>query len=115
MLIYDIFNVVDHDDIFRYSSGRWLVDEKQQLEQRFVKFNVERLCREAVSLFRDATKCVRVVKVEGNFNKSFLLTMDDGSEVIAKLPCRNAGTRSLITASEVATLQFCTSCVLAVL
>ncbi|EEH06805.1 conserved hypothetical protein [Histoplasma capsulatum G186AR] len=97
---------IDHDDLFRYSSGRWLVDEKQQLEQRFVKFNVERLCREAVSLFRDATKCVRVVKVEGNFNKAFLLTMDDGSEVIAKLPCRNAGTRSLITASEVATLQF---------
>ncbi|QSS53787.1 phosphotransferase family protein, PKc-like superfamily domain-containing protein [Histoplasma capsulatum var. duboisii H88] len=101
-----ISHSIDHDDLFRYSSGRWLVDEKQQLEQRFVKFNVERLCREAVSLFRDATKCVRVVKVEGNFNKAFLLTMDDGSEVIAKLPCRNTGTRSLVTASEVATLQF---------
>ncbi|KAL2859814.1 uncharacterized protein BJX67DRAFT_376029 [Aspergillus lucknowensis] len=32
--------------------------------------------------------------------------MNDGNEVIAKLPCPNAGPRSLTTASEVATLNF---------
>jgi hypothetical protein len=103
-----VLKVVDHDNLFRYTSGRWLIDERHQLEQRFVKFDVDRLCREATSLFRDATKCVRIVKLEGNFNKAFLLTLDDGNEVVAKIPCSNAGTPSLMTASEVATLGFCT-------
>lgn len=50
---------------------------------------------------------MHIVKLEGNFNKAFLLTMDDGNEVIAKIPCPNAGPRLLTTASEVATLKFC--------
>lgn len=32
--------------------------------------------------------------------------MNDGNEVIAKIPCPNAGPPSLTTASEVATLKF---------
>ncbi|OJD23727.1 hypothetical protein ACJ73_04913 [Blastomyces percursus] len=97
---------IDQDELFRYTSGRWLINEKDQLEQRFVKFDIDSLCRQAVSLFSTATECVCIVKMEGNFNKAFLLTMDDGSEVIAKIPCPNAGTPSLTTASEVATLTF---------
>jgi hypothetical protein len=42
-----------------------------------------------------------------SFDKAFLLTMDDGNEVIAKIPCPNARPPSLTTASEVATLKFC--------
>ncbi|PTU25261.1 hypothetical protein P175DRAFT_0528800 [Aspergillus ochraceoroseus IBT 24754] len=79
-------NAVIEDDLFRYTSGRWLVDEKHQLPQRFVKFNVENLCYQASSLF------------------------DNGREVIAKIPCPNVGTPSLTTASEVATLNFLRSC-----
>ncbi|PGH23787.1 hypothetical protein AJ80_02217 [Polytolypa hystricis UAMH7299] len=101
---------VAQDELFRYTSGRWLINEEQQLEQRFVKFNINSLCRKAASLFRDTTECVRIVKMEGNFNKAFLLTMDDGNEVIAKIPCPNAGAPSLMTASEVATLSFLRSC-----
>ncbi|KAF4213433.1 hypothetical protein CNMCM5878_010474 [Aspergillus fumigatiaffinis] len=41
-----------------------------------------------------------------SFDKAFLLTMDDGNEVIAKIPCPNARPPSLTTASEVATLKF---------
>ncbi|PYI12233.1 hypothetical protein BO78DRAFT_425469 [Aspergillus sclerotiicarbonarius CBS 121057] len=96
----------DQDDLFRYTSGRWLINEKYQLEQRFVKFNVNNLCSQAASLFGPETKCVRIVKMEGNFNKAFLLTMNDGNEVIEKIPCPNSGTPSLTTASEVATLKF---------
>ncbi|PWY86431.1 hypothetical protein BO94DRAFT_556904 [Aspergillus sclerotioniger CBS 115572] len=96
----------DQDDLFKYTSGRWLIDEQHQLEQRFVKFNVEKLCSQAASLFGPGTKCVRIVKMEGSFNKAFLLTMDDGNEVIAKIPCPNSGTPLLTTASEVATLKF---------
>ncbi|RAL05584.1 phosphotransferase family protein [Aspergillus ibericus CBS 121593] len=102
--------IMDQGELFRYTSGRWLINEEHQLEQRFVKFDMESLCRQAVSLFSKATKCVCIVKLEGNFNKAFLLTMDDGNEVIAKIPCPNAGTPSLTTASEVATLRYLRSC-----
>ncbi|KAF3492406.1 uncharacterized protein GIQ15_01923 [Arthroderma uncinatum] len=99
-------NTQGPDDLFRYTSGRWLVDEKRQLEQRFVKFSIDKLCSRAAAVFGPKTKCVRVVKIEGNSNKAFLLTMDDGNEAIAKIPCPNAGAPLLTTASEVATLKF---------
>lgn len=43
---------------------------------------------------------------EGQYNKVFQLTMDDGREVIAKLPNPNAGRPYFTTASEVATMDF---------
>ncbi|KAL1989377.1 hypothetical protein VTN96DRAFT_139 [Rasamsonia emersonii] len=98
------------DDLFRYTSGRWLIDEESQLAQRYVKFNIDNLCRLAASLFSEETKCVRVDKIEGNYNKALLLTMNDGNEVIAKIPCPNAGPPWYTTASEVATLKFLQSC-----
>lgn len=94
------------EDLFRYTSGRWLLEEKAQQQLRYVRFDLESLCRRAAAYFSDATRCVRVVKLEGNFNKALLLTMDDGNEVIAKIPCPNAGPPSITTASEVATLKF---------
>lgn len=73
-----------------------------------MRFDLDQLCRLAASHCKpEATKCVRVIKQEGNFNKALVLAMDDGSEVIAKIPCPNAGP-PLVTASEVATLEFCT-------
>lgn len=44
--------------------------------------------------------------VEGQFNKVFILTMDDGDEVVAKLPNPNAGPPFYTLASEVATRHF---------
>ena len=40
------------------------------------------------------------------FNEAFLMSMDDGQEVIAKVPNPNAGVPHFTTASEVATLDF---------
>ncbi|RAL01940.1 phosphotransferase family protein [Aspergillus ibericus CBS 121593] len=99
-------DIGDQDDLFRYTSGRWLINEKYQLEQRFVKFNVNNLCSQAASLFGPKARCIRIAKMGGNFNKAFLLTMNDGNEVIAKIPCPNSGTPVLTTTSEVATLKF---------
>ena len=45
--------------------------------------------------------------MEGNSNKALILTMDNGSEIVAKVPCPNAGPKFWMTASEVATLMFC--------
>lgn len=97
------------DKLFKYTSGRWLVNEEHQLAQHFVKFDVDKLCYMAASLFSKEARCVCIGKVEGNYNQAFLLTMDDGNEVIAKIPCPNAGPPLYTTASEVATLKFCKS------
>ncbi|GES58153.1 phosphotransferase family protein [Aspergillus terreus] len=43
---------------------------------------------------------------EGQYNKTFLLTFNDGPEVVARLPNPNAGPNVLTTASEVATMDY---------
>ena len=43
---------------------------------------------------------------EGEYNKVFLLRMDNGHEAIAKLPNPNAGPPHYTTASEIATVDF---------
>jgi hypothetical protein len=96
---------VNADELFQYSSGRWLINEKSQLAQRYVKFDVDQLCKRVSFLFGE-TPVLRIDKMEGNFNKALLLTMRGGREVIAKIPCPNAGPPHYTTASEVATLEF---------
>ena len=54
-----------------------------------------------------SSSCVEIEKLsEGNFNNTFLLTMDDGKQAIARLPNPNAGRPHFSTASEVATTDF---------
>lgn len=51
--------------------------------------------------------CRKVEKrSEGQFNKLFLMTTEDGKEVIAKVPQPNAGRPHFTTASEVATMHY---------
>jgi hypothetical protein len=45
-------------------------------------------------------------RLTGSYNKAFRLTLDDSIRVVARLPCPLAGPSYLVTASEVATLQF---------
>ncbi|PIG83018.1 hypothetical protein AARAC_004887 [Aspergillus arachidicola] len=98
-----------HADLFRYTSGRWLWDEEQQLRDRYTPFNVSELQKVAASSIR-ANKCVSIAKLaEGSFNKTFKLAMDDGKTVIARVPHPIAGPRRYATASEVATMDFARS------
>jgi hypothetical protein len=96
----------DCTDFFHYTSGRWLWDEEQQLRDRFSPFNVPELQKVAASSV-GANKCVEITKLaEGSFNKTFKLTMDNGMNVIARIPHPIAGPRYYMTASEVATMEF---------
>lgn len=79
---------------------------ENSLRPTYVKFDMLELYRVAATSI-GSESCVKVVKVsEGQFNKVFLLGMDDGREVIAKLPNPNAGRPHFTTASEVATMNF---------
>ncbi|KAI9836106.1 MAG: hypothetical protein M1819_001722 [Sarea resinae] len=95
-----------YDEFYRYTSGRWIWDEEQQLHDRFRRFNVPELQRVAARSI-GARMCTGITKLaEGSFNKVFRLTMDDGKIVIARIPNPNAGPRYYTTASEVATMDF---------
>ncbi|KZN88255.1 Altered inheritance of mitochondria protein [Penicillium chrysogenum] len=90
---------------FRYTSGRWLYDEHLQFERRFVKFDVQALQQVASKVL--GAQCVQMTKLpEGLYNKVFSLKMENGEEVLARIPNPNAGHPQYCVASEVATLDF---------
>lgn len=94
------------DDLFNYTRGRFVFDEAYELSQRQIRFNVNELARCATEATR-AKSCINIKKYpDGMFNKSMLLTMDNGSQVVAKVPNPNAGIPHFTTASEVATMDF---------
>jgi hypothetical protein len=94
------------EDFFRYTRGRFLFDEAVQLKERYKEFKVAAL-KDVVVQTTSSRQCIDMVKLgEGSFNKVFLLTMDSGKQVVARIPHPNAGSKKYTTASEVATLHF---------
>lgn len=95
-----------YEEFYRYTSGRWLWDEEQELRDRYSPFNVPELQKAAASSV-GAKECVVMIKLaEGSFNKIFKLSMDNGLNVIARIPHPIAGPKYYTTASEVATMEF---------
>ncbi|EZF33937.1 hypothetical protein H101_02514 [Trichophyton interdigitale H6] len=91
--------------LFSYTSGRWLYDEESQLRKRYVEFNVDALKHYASQA--TGSICVKLNKSpEGLHNKVFSLQMENGREVIARIPNPNAGNSRIVVSSEVATLEF---------
>ncbi|KAK2831886.1 hypothetical protein FQN49_007067, partial [Arthroderma sp. PD_2] len=81
-------------------------NEDVRLQERYVRFDVAELQRVAAEA-ANRPRCSQIIKLaEGGFNKVFLLTMDDESEVIARIPTPIADPRHYTTASEAATMRF---------
>ncbi|KFZ14671.1 hypothetical protein V502_05960 [Pseudogymnoascus sp. VKM F-4520 (FW-2644)] len=97
---------IDREELFAYTNGHFLIDEQRQLELRYVKFDVDALCDVSAAAGPEPSPVTAVEKMEGGFAKAFLIKRKNGTEVIAKLPCRNVGPPKLTTASEVAVLQY---------
>ena len=93
-------------DFFHYTRGRFTTDEKRNLVCRCLKFDMNQLACIAASSV-GAEECVSIEKcVDGMYNKAHVLTMDNGRELIAKVPNPNAGEPYFTTASEVPTMDF---------
>ncbi|PWY77778.1 phosphotransferase enzyme family protein [Aspergillus eucalypticola CBS 122712] len=75
---------------------------------RRVKFSMSELAKRAAeSVGFSHDQCVNVERFpDGMFNKAFLFTMQDGTQVVGKVPNTNAGRPHYTTASEVATMDF---------
>ena len=94
---------------FTYTSGRYLYNEKLRLAERRVHFDVQAL-KDIVKNCVGRRSVIRMEKLaEDGFSRVFLLTMDDGFEVIAKLPYSLTVPKHFTTESEVATLDFLSS------
>ncbi|TVY45435.1 Altered inheritance of mitochondria protein, mitochondrial [Lachnellula occidentalis] len=96
----------DSTDPYLYTTGRWLNRDKLQREARYIKFDFPALCTKAVDACSGATKVIRYEKKEGGFNRAFVLYLDNGVRVVARVPFRIAGPRRLATNSEVATMAY---------
>ncbi|KAK2799194.1 hypothetical protein FQN51_007023 [Onygenales sp. PD_10] len=98
--------IAPHDHLYEYTRGRFLIDEASQIARRRVRFNMDGLASVAAASV-GARHCVNIEKCpDGLYNKAYILTMDNGKEVIAKIPNPNAGIPYYTTASEVATMDF---------
>ena len=76
------------------------------MSKRYVRFDMNRLSQIAAESV-GAEKCISIEKYpDGQYNKAFVITMDNSREVVAKVPNPNAGLPHFTTASEVATMSF---------
>ncbi|EFR04208.1 protein kinase subdomain-containing protein [Nannizzia gypsea CBS 118893] len=93
---------IGEEDMFKYTSGRFLINEEHQCQQRYIKFDIPQLCAVAATAGASASPVMSIEKMEGGFCKALLMRKADGTEVVAKLPSKLAGPPSYSTASEVA-------------
>jgi hypothetical protein len=89
-----------------YTTGRWLNNNKLQCEARYIRFDFSALCAKVVNACAGATKVIWYEKKEGGFNRVFVLSLDNGARVVARVPYRIAGPPRLTTNSEVATMAY---------
>ncbi|RDW93697.1 phosphotransferase family protein [Aspergillus mulundensis] len=95
-----------NDEFFKFTRGRFIVNEVENLRKREIRFDMNSLARVAADSV-GAARCTAIKKYpDGMYNKAFLMSMDDGQEVVAKVPNPNAGVPHFTTASEVATMDF---------
>lgn len=97
------------NDPHHYTSGRWLHNDQLERDARYINFDFAALCNKAVNVCQGAEKVVRYEKKEGLNHRVFVLFLDNGSRLVAKVPYRHAGRPMLATNSEVATMAFSNS------
>lgn len=95
-------------DLFNYTSGRFFYNEDLRLRERYVEFDRDGLLREVERhLGPSHGHSIHITKIaEGGFNRVFLSTMEDGFEVIIKIPYHITGPKHYATASEAASMQY---------
>ncbi|EDN06377.1 predicted protein [Histoplasma mississippiense (nom. inval.)] len=91
---------------FAYTAGRWLHLDKLQRDARYLEFNLDCLYERVLSLCPSATSIKSCQKLEGGFSRAFVITTNNGRQVVAKFPTSVAGPARYVTNSEVATITY---------
>ncbi|EXJ68100.1 uncharacterized protein A1O5_08715 [Cladophialophora psammophila CBS 110553] len=97
---------ITQDELFQFTNGRFLTRDKQQRDARYVNFDLGALCAIAASIGPSISRVREVEKLEGGFSKVLRIQRENGTELIAKISCPNAGLAKYATASEVAVLEY---------
>ncbi|KAF8177834.1 protein kinase subdomain-containing protein PKL/CAK/Fmp29 [Pholiota molesta] len=104
------FSIIAHsrNDLFDYTSGRWIINDALRHAERRLVFNVDGLRRLAAqSVGRSPSDIVDFAKLaEGGYNRTFLITMRDGFQMVARIPYPATVPKYYAVASEVATMDF---------
>ncbi|OJJ45032.1 hypothetical protein ASPZODRAFT_153342 [Penicilliopsis zonata CBS 506.65] len=90
-----------HQNLFQYTSGRWIYNDKTIHSERERIFNIaglKRLAAECINQNEEDVVGFRKL-AEGGFNRTFLLTLRNGFQMSLE-------PKSLLVASEVATMDF---------
>jgi len=91
---------ISREDLFNYTNDRSLGDEKVQCSKRHIRSDIDKLCDVIASVSgSDDSSVSRIEKFEGGFSKALLVTREDESEYIVKIPCPNARRPMYCTAS----------------
>ncbi|KAL4068939.1 kinase-like domain-containing protein [Scleroderma yunnanense] len=102
------FSIMAHlrNHFFDYTSGRWIINDVLRHAERRRVFNVDRLRRLAAkSVHRSPDDIVDLKKLaEGGFNRTFLITMRGGFQIVARVPYPATIPKYFAVASEVATM-----------
>jgi hypothetical protein len=77
------------------------------MESRHIAFNFPALLEAALKVTPGANSVLNYEKLEGGFNRAFILHLNNDSKLVARIPFRHAGPQRLATHSEVATLSYC--------
>lgn len=94
---------IESEDPYAYANGHWLHRDKEQRQARQLDFNFSGLSQIALDAIKDATRIISYEK-EGGYNRVFNFKLDNGDQVVTKIPTLVAGAPWLTVNSEVATV-----------
>ena len=97
---------IAQSELFTYSNGRFLVNERYETSRRHVLFNLDSLCDLVSSIPSIDSPVASIDKVEGGFNKALLMRMANGKEVVVKIPFPAIVSPKYSIESEAAVLEF---------
>ncbi|KAI0084605.1 protein kinase subdomain-containing protein PKL/CAK/Fmp29 [Irpex rosettiformis] len=97
-----------HENLFNYTAGRWVFNDALRLAERRLVFDVDGLCGLAAqSVGRNPADVVKISKLaEGGFNRTFLITLADDFQMVARVPYPATVPKHYAVASEAATVEF---------
>ncbi|KAJ4464581.1 kinase-like domain-containing protein, partial [Lentinula aciculospora] len=95
-------------ELFNYTTGRFLANDALRLRERMRVFNIPGLFRIiAKTLSCESKEIVGFRKLgEGGLNRTFLITLDTGFQLVARIPYPILIPNAYALASEVATMDF---------
>ncbi|KAH6881213.1 kinase-like domain-containing protein [Coprinopsis sp. MPI-PUGE-AT-0042] len=96
------------DNLFNYTSGRWLYNESLRLQERQLVFDIDEfMSLAAKSVDRRSSDIIEFSKLaEGDCHRVFRITFSDNFQMVARVPYPATGPKYYGLASEVATMEY---------